>query len=194
MIQIPSSCSSKYKKLIFGQIVIKSFHIQQKNNHNSFVVHVLNPVTWLHRQDRLTHKLTFFSQDIFLLWSKSHKTFPHLTSFVTVAPAFSFHDEISELEGGCFVLLRASLVSGCFLWTLPWPRQSGRSSRWSVSLHRPSRPSRSHSPSLKSGHQLEGPTHTGRFRGNTDRQKRTSIMKRLTKINWVIGLIPRHVT
>lgn len=176
-------------------MVFKSSHFQQKNNHNSFVVHVFQTRSpdYTDRTDWRTnfpssHK-SFFSGD-----QKVTKRFSHLTSFVTVAPACSFHDELSELEGGCFVLPLASLVSGSFLWTLPLPRQSGRSSRWSVSLHRPSRPSRSHSPSLKSGHQLEGPTHTGRFRGNTDRQKRTSTRNRSMKINWDVGPMPRHVT
>lgn len=45
---------------------------------------------------------------------KITKRFSHLTSFVTVVPAFSFHDELSELEGGCFVWLLVFLVSDLF--------------------------------------------------------------------------------
>lgn len=51
--------------------------------------------------------------------------------------------------------------------TLPWPQLSGRSSRWSVFLHKPSRPIHSHSPLLRSGHPLKRPRDTEMFSGNT---------------------------
>lgn len=86
----------------------------------------------------------------------SHFSWSNL-SLQNVAPTFFFFNcMIKSLDWNTVVV---ALVSGGE-WAVPWPQQSGRSSRWSASLHKPSRPSRSHSPSLRSGRQLEGATHT----------------------------------